>query len=90
MEHQQWLREKMKKTVWCESVDSWYKHESGKITNPRPDSLRAFKRLLRSEPSHSFERLAPHGQSSQVNAKRYGDGIVKARANEKHIATHED
>lgn len=60
-EYQTWLKEKMMKTVWQYSVDSWYKHKSGKITNPWPDSLRMFKLLLGREPSHSFDRLEPHG-----------------------------
>jgi cation diffusion facilitator CzcD-associated flavoprotein CzcO len=68
-EYQKWLEEKMNKTIWQDSVDSWYKHESEKITNPWPDSLRVFERLLRREPSHSFDRFEPHGQYLQVNAK---------------------
>lgn len=59
-EYQEWLKKKMKETVWQDSLTSWYKHENGKVTNPWPDSLRRFKRLLRSKPSHSFDRLGPH------------------------------
>jgi cation diffusion facilitator CzcD-associated flavoprotein CzcO len=65
VEYQEWLKRRMEKTVWQESVDSWYRHESGKITNPWPDSLRVFKRLMRTQPSHSFGKLKPHGQSQQ-------------------------
>ncbi|KAF1929971.1 putative monooxygenase [Didymella exigua CBS 183.55] len=65
MEYQEWLERKMAKTVWQDLVDSWYKHRTGKITNPWPESLRAFKHMLRPHPSRSFNRLESHGQSSR-------------------------
>jgi hypothetical protein len=68
-EYQQWLKEKMKRTLWQDSVDNWYRHETGKISNPCPESLRVFKRLLRRKPSHSFDRREAHGQHSQMNSK---------------------
>ncbi|KAK5654033.1 hypothetical protein OQA88_7711 [Cercophora sp. LCS_1] len=54
-EHRQWLDGKMKRTVWPSSVESWYKHESGKVTNPWPCSARRFARMLRRDPRESFE-----------------------------------
>lgn len=56
-EYQEWLRKKICQTVWPESVESWYKHESGKVTNPWPVSVRVFARMLRNEPKNSFISL---------------------------------
>lgn len=52
--YQIWLDESMSRTVWPTSVDSWYKHKSGKITNPWPASARTFERMLQDDPQHSF------------------------------------
>lgn len=59
-EYQKWLEQKMKKTVWRCSVQSWYKHESGKVTNPWPESVREFARLLRTSPARSFSKSESH------------------------------
>ncbi|KAJ8117417.1 hypothetical protein OPT61_g1373 [Boeremia exigua] len=56
-QHQVWLEEKMGKTVWPQSVNSWYKHESGRITNPWPESRRVFARMLRTMPQESFRAV---------------------------------
>jgi cation diffusion facilitator CzcD-associated flavoprotein CzcO len=53
-QYQEWLTRKMGQTVWPDSVNSWYKHESGKVTNPWPVSVRVFARMLRNKPQHSF------------------------------------
>ncbi|KAL6712460.1 hypothetical protein ACN47E_000337 [Coniothyrium glycines] len=53
--YEKWLRTKLEQTVWPESVDSWYRHETGKVTSPWPMSRRAFARLLRDhQPQRSF------------------------------------
>lgn len=54
LEYQEWLTKKVDRTVWAGSVDSWYKHESGKVTSPWPASRRAFEKKLRSDPRNSF------------------------------------
>jgi cation diffusion facilitator CzcD-associated flavoprotein CzcO len=54
-EYRAWLDRKMKQTIWPTSVDSWYKHESGKITNPWPASARDFARMLRRHPKECFQ-----------------------------------
>lgn len=53
-EYQEWLKKKMTKTVWQNSVDNWYTHESGKVTNPWPESVRVFAKMLQKKPKHSF------------------------------------
>jgi cation diffusion facilitator CzcD-associated flavoprotein CzcO len=58
-QYQEWLAGKMRRTVWPESVNSWYKHESGKVTSPWPVSVRVFARMLRGKPHHSFASLEP-------------------------------
>jgi cation diffusion facilitator CzcD-associated flavoprotein CzcO len=54
-EYQVWLRTKIEHTVWSEDIDSWYRHKSGKVTNPWPDSARAFARMLRRGPEGLFK-----------------------------------
>ena len=56
-EYRKWLDKKMKQTIWPASVDSWYKHETGKITNPWPTSARSFARILRGRPQDSFQAV---------------------------------
>lgn len=58
-ECQSWLESKMRRTVWQGPVDSWYKHESGKVTNPWPESVRVFRRMLRKKPAYFFVALEP-------------------------------
>lgn len=55
--YQEWVRRKLSKTVWAGPADSWYKHKSGKVTNPWPASVRAFAKKLRGEPRHSFTMI---------------------------------
>jgi cation diffusion facilitator CzcD-associated flavoprotein CzcO len=52
-----WLDRAIAQTVWPTSVASWYKHESGRITNPWPTSARTFARLLRGHPKEAFEAV---------------------------------
>lgn len=55
--YQRWLDSKMDQTVWSGPIDSWYRHESGKITNPWPESIRVFERMLRKKLHDSFVAL---------------------------------
>lgn len=48
------IDENIRKTIWPDSVDSWYKHDSGRVTNPWPLSLRAFKKMLSRPPERAF------------------------------------
>lgn len=50
VEYQKWLNKKMGRTIWPTAGDSWYRHESGKITNPWPASARTFARMLDCHP----------------------------------------
>ncbi|WP_280373349.1 hypothetical protein [Nocardia abscessus] len=52
--HQQWIERAVAKTVWPVTGRSWYKHDSGRVTNPWPASARTFERALRRPPSASF------------------------------------
>ncbi|MBF6336714.1 NAD(P)/FAD-dependent oxidoreductase [Nocardia abscessus] len=52
--HQQWIERALAKTVWPATGRSWYKHDSGRVTNPWPASARTFERALRRPPSASF------------------------------------
>lgn len=64
-QYQEWLTKRMRKTVWPGSVNSWYTHKSGKITNPWPVSVRVFGRMLRNnKPQNSFVTLKPSVPSS--------------------------
>jgi hypothetical protein len=56
-QYQSWLQRKMKRTVWQESVNSWYKHGSGRVTNPWPASLAVSERMLKRKPKRSFKVL---------------------------------
>lgn len=54
IEYHGWLAKEMEQTVWATSIDSWYRHGSGQVTNPWPASARVFARKLRRKPKHSF------------------------------------
>lgn len=55
--YQTWLNERLEKTVWSKpEYSSWYKNESGKVTNPWPESRRMFEQKLQEEPKCSFCR----------------------------------
>ncbi|MGK8488606.1 flavin-containing monooxygenase [Nocardia asiatica] len=56
--HQQWIERAVAKTVWPGMRTCWYKHDSGRVTNPWPASARAFERALRRPPSASFRAVA--------------------------------
>lgn len=56
-EYQEWLTGKLRRTVWSNPVNSWYKHKSGKVTNPWPASVRVFSRMLSYGPHCSFESV---------------------------------
>ncbi|WP_378741221.1 flavin-containing monooxygenase [Nocardia brasiliensis] len=53
------------KTVWP-STPSWYWHSSGRITNPWPASVRAYRRALNGAPTNWF-RPAPVGWKAFEN-----------------------
>ncbi|MFC9437362.1 flavin-containing monooxygenase [Nocardia sp. NPDC057030] len=57
-DHRLWMRRELAKTVWPTAVRSWYKHPSGRVTNPWPSSARAFARMLRRHPAHDFTVVA--------------------------------
>lgn len=58
--HQQWLEQAVAETVWpAMKAGCWYKHDSGRVTNPWPASARAFERALRRPPSESFRAVVP-------------------------------
>ncbi|MFD8248244.1 flavin-containing monooxygenase [Nocardia sp. NPDC059691] len=58
--HLQWLEQAVTKTVWpAMGPNCWYKHASGRVTNPWPASARAFDRALRRPPSESFRAVPP-------------------------------
>ncbi|MET7767553.1 NAD(P)/FAD-dependent oxidoreductase [Nocardia sp. NPDC005366] len=49
-----WLRRSMAKTIWSGSIDSWFKHSSGRVVNPWPSTTRAFARMLQHDPAEAF------------------------------------
>jgi cation diffusion facilitator CzcD-associated flavoprotein CzcO len=56
--YMQQLEKAIDRTVWKQGCLSWYKTESGKVTNPWPGSTRRYRRLLRSADPEAF-RLVP-------------------------------
>ncbi|MEV0027903.1 NAD(P)/FAD-dependent oxidoreductase [Nocardia sp. NPDC050793] len=53
--HQRWLDDALAHTVWPAVTPSWFKHPTGRITNPWPASTRRYKRLLRRHaPARTF------------------------------------
>lgn len=52
-----WMRDALCRTVWSSAGSSWYKHESGAVTNPWPASARTFARMLRHPPARSFTAI---------------------------------
>src|SRR5690606_29882988 len=58
--YRRWLGEAISHTVWPTSA-SWYRHPSGRVTNPWPASVRTFARMLRRPPAEPVGplRLAP-------------------------------
>jgi hypothetical protein len=53
-QYRQWLEQAIAKTVWPSTGASWYKHHSGRVTNPWPASVRTFARTLRGSPAEAF------------------------------------
>ncbi|WP_280453696.1 flavin-containing monooxygenase [Nocardia brasiliensis] len=62
--HQQWMCTTLSKTVWPSSVRSWYKHPSGRTTNPWPSSAQTFARMLRHHPSQVFTSSPEQGTAA--------------------------
>ncbi|MCP2279138.1 flavin-containing monooxygenase [Nocardia amikacinitolerans] len=54
LDYQRWLGKAMSATVWPTVERSWYKHCTGRVTNPWPASARAFGKMLRRHPAESF------------------------------------
>jgi cation diffusion facilitator CzcD-associated flavoprotein CzcO len=53
-QYRQWLEQAIAKTVWPSTGAGWYKHHSGRVTNPWPASARTFARMLRRSPADAF------------------------------------
>ncbi|WP_280479025.1 flavin-containing monooxygenase [Nocardia asiatica] len=52
--YQRWLDHAIDHTVWPLAGPSWYKHPTGRITNPWPASARAFEQFTRRAPEEVF------------------------------------
>ncbi|GAA5104750.1 flavin-containing monooxygenase [Nocardia iowensis] len=75
--HQEWMRTTLAKTVWPYSVSSWYKHPSGRVTNPWPSSARTFRRMLRHHPSQVFTAMTGLGTGrTSTTQLASGKGLV--------------
>jgi cation diffusion facilitator CzcD-associated flavoprotein CzcO len=58
--YRQWLQSALTHTVWpADDTPTWYKHRSGRVTNPWPTTARAFARMLKHHPSEAFAPVAP-------------------------------
>ncbi|CAM4483277.1 NAD(P)/FAD-dependent oxidoreductase [Nocardia ninae] len=55
--YQQWLELAIATTVWP-PASSWYRHRSGRVTNPWPASARTYRRMLESYGPDSCFRVA--------------------------------
>lgn len=82
------IPDKMERTVCCDSVDSWYKQESGKITNTWPDSLCV--QALAAFPAEplvreAFTTWAIFAGKCEI---RYRYGVLKERPDTYDIVTH--
>ncbi|MBF6261252.1 NAD(P)/FAD-dependent oxidoreductase [Nocardia farcinica] len=56
--YRRWLSGAIAETVWPASA-SWYRHPSGRVTNPWPATARSFARMLKQSPAHAFRRVDP-------------------------------
>ncbi|MBP2328069.1 cation diffusion facilitator CzcD-associated flavoprotein CzcO [Kibdelosporangium banguiense] len=52
--YRSWLNTAISRTVWQAGCDSWYKTESGHVTNPWPASTRKYRKMTRRDPSSAF------------------------------------
>ncbi|MBF6331829.1 NAD(P)/FAD-dependent oxidoreductase [Nocardia transvalensis] len=53
--YRQWIQLSLVKTVWPEVKLSWYRHPSGRITNPWPGTAHRYERMIRrAKPQGSF------------------------------------
>lgn len=59
--YQRWMDGALARTVWSSDVPSWYKHDTGAITNPWPASARTYGRMLRRPPAVSFAPITGAG-----------------------------
>jgi hypothetical protein len=53
-EYKGWLDRAIGRTVWPAGCQSWYKTESGRVTNPWPASSWTYRRLLRRPRREAF------------------------------------
>ncbi|MET8779019.1 NAD(P)/FAD-dependent oxidoreductase [Nocardia sp. NPDC004654] len=66
--HQRWLDDALGHTVWPAVGPSWFKHSTGRITNPWPASTRRFQRLLRRHaPARTFTAHGPRTTAATPN-----------------------
>ncbi|WP_231390424.1 NAD(P)/FAD-dependent oxidoreductase [Nocardia sp. CNY236] len=57
-DYDQWLREAISRTVWPEGGSSWYKTDSGRVTNPWPSTARTYARMTRRDPALDFQPMS--------------------------------
>ncbi|MEU7631831.1 NAD(P)/FAD-dependent oxidoreductase [Nocardia sp. NPDC049220] len=60
-----WLDTAIARTVWSDGVHSWFKHPSGRVTNPWPATSRLFDQMTRQDPAVSFVAV-PQVQSRSL------------------------
>lgn len=53
-DYREWLHTAVAETVWPAGCNSWYKTESGRVTNPWPQSTMHYRRLLLKNPQAAF------------------------------------
>ncbi|MGV0743847.1 flavin-containing monooxygenase [Mycolicibacterium sp. XJ870] len=53
-DYRRWLDTAVANTVWPAGCNSWYKTESGRVTNPWPQSTMRYRRLLQQNPQAAF------------------------------------
>lgn len=53
-DYRDWLNTAIGRTVWPAGCLSWYKTESGRVTNPWPASTLRYRKLVRQDPTAAF------------------------------------
>ncbi|UGT70834.1 NAD(P)/FAD-dependent oxidoreductase [Nocardia gipuzkoensis] len=66
--YQRWLDHAIDHTVWPLAGPSWFKHPTGRVTNPWPASARAFEQFTRHAPETVFTTVPP--QTHRENRTR--------------------
>ncbi|GAA3951086.1 flavin-binding monooxygenase [Amorphoplanes auranticolor] len=62
--YSEWLRRTVGRTVWPAGCLSWYKTESGRVTNPWPASTFQYWRRTRRDPAPAFTVRLPAGRAA--------------------------